>query len=86
MNYLHWKIDAPAQGATVVVTLKGVESDVLILDRMNFDRFRRGNSFQYFGGHYKRSPARLRIPSAGEWYAVVIPSLGGKIEASVQVL
>ncbi|MFI5036674.1 MAG: DUF1883 domain-containing protein [Acidimicrobiales bacterium] len=85
MNYLHWKVDAPAQGATAVVSLKGGESDVLVLDPSNFEGFRRGNSFKYFGGHYKRSPARLQFPSGGEWYVVVIPGPGGKVEASLQV-
>jgi hypothetical protein len=85
MNFLHWKIDT-TQEATAVVTLKGVESDVLVLDRTNFDRFRRGSSFQYFGGHYKRSPARLVIPSEGEWYVVVIPNAGERVEATLQVL
>lgn len=65
MNYLHWKVEAKSAGAAIV-KLSGVESDVLVLDRTNFDRFRRGSSYNYAGGHFKRSPARVPIPGKGE--------------------
>ena len=82
MEYIHWRVDATSAG-TAIIQLRGVECDVIILDRTNFDRFRRRSSYNYVGGHFKRSPARLPITGKGEWYVVVIPGPGGKVEASL---
>ena len=85
MRYLKWNLGyLPAQSA-VVVTLQGVESDVFLVDNSNLAAFERGGSFRYSGGHYRRSPARIGVPSAGTWNVVVVPS-AGRVTASVSVL
>ncbi len=64
-----------------MVTMNGVESDVVLVDYDNLSRFESGQSYRYEeGGHYKRSPARLTAPRTGDWYAVVRPR-GGRVKA-----
>jgi len=86
MKYLKFPINHQNAGAEVEVTLSGVESDVFLVDSANLSRFERLQQFSYVGGHYKRSPVRLRIPSSGTWTAVVVPGRGGTVTASVRVL
>ena len=85
VNFIHWKVDVE-KSCVAVVTLRGVECDVMILNRTNYERFRRGSSFEYRGGHYKRSPARLPLPDRGEWHVVVVPGQGGRVEATLAVI
>jgi hypothetical protein len=67
------------------VTLSGVESDEFLVDSLNLSAFERGGRFTYFGGHYKSSPVILRVPSAGTWSAVVVPT-SERVQASVRTL
>lgn len=85
MNYLKFDLHQQNSGAVVEVRLSGVESDVFLVDSGNLRSFEGGGRYQYYGGHYKASPVRLRIPTPGHWTAVVIPK-GGRVDASVRVL
>lgn len=84
MNFLHFNLGQQSAGVIVQTSLRGSESDVFLVDGTNFSRFKRGQSFKYTGGHFNQSPVTLRVPHAGSWTAVVIPS--GRVEASVKVL
>lgn len=84
MNYLHFNVGQQPAGAIVKTSLRGSESDVFLVDSSNFTRFKRGDSFKYTGGHYDQSPVTLRVPHAGHWTAVVVPS--GRVEAAVEVI
>ncbi|WP_167736442.1 DUF1883 domain-containing protein [Nocardioides sp. 1609] len=84
MNYLHFDVGNQQAGTVVQASLRGSESDVFLVDRTNFSKFKRGQSFKYTGGHYNRSPITLQVPQTGHWTAIVIPS--GRVEASVDVL
>jgi len=86
MEYIKFPLGRLAIGATVVVELRGVESDVFLVDDSNLHKLGRGDlsQLQGVGGHYKQSPVRLQVPSSGSWTAVVIP-IGGRVEASVSV-
>ena len=86
MNFLKFSLGYLSGGALVVTTLDGVESDVFLVDPSNLLDFERGRSFSYTGGHYKSSPVRLRVPTAGQWTAVVVPGVGGQVQASVEVV
>jgi hypothetical protein len=87
MNFLKFPLHHQVAGAVVQVTLSGVESDVFLVDEINLRQFeQRGSGFSYTGGHYKGSPVRLRVPSSGLWTAIVIPSPGGTVRASVRVI
>lgn len=84
MNYLHFNVGQQPAGAVVQTVLRGSESDVFLVDSINFAKFKRGDSFQYTGGHYNQSPVNLQVPHAGHWTAVVVPS--GRVQATVTVL
>lgn len=84
MNFLHFDLGQQTKGTVVRTTLRGSESDVFLVDSTNFSRFKRGQSFEYVGGHYDQSPVTLQVPRTAVWIAVVIPS--GRVEASVEVL
>jgi len=85
MNFLKFDLGQQNAGATAVVSLSGVESDVFLVDPMNLGSFERGQRFNYFGGHYKVRQVRLSVPTSGHWYVVVAPS-GGPVSASVEVI
>jgi hypothetical protein len=86
MSYLKFDLHHQDPGTMVEVSMSGMESNVYVVDDMNLRRLERGESFQHArgGGRYRRSPARMAIPSAGHWTAVVMP-IGGRVQASVKV-
>lgn len=86
MNFLKFSLGYLNSGAVVVTTLDGVESDVFLVDPSNLLDFEGGRSFRYTGGHYKSSPVRLQVPTSGHWTAVVVPGVGGRVQASVEVI
>lgn len=87
MNYLQSDLGHLETGALVDVTLRGTEANVMLLDLVNLGRYQRGQGFDYFGGHYTRSPARIAVPRAGHWHVVVdLGGAGGRVEASVNVV
>jgi hypothetical protein len=45
------------------------------MDDQNYSRYRRGQSFQHYGGFFKRLPAALGVPTSGHWNTVI--DLGG---------
>jgi hypothetical protein len=55
--------------SSIVVELRGNAANVLVMDRHNFQSYRRGGRFRYAGGFYNRSPAVFR-PGAGDWIGV----------------
>jgi hypothetical protein len=86
VNYLKFPLQYQSAGAAVEVTLRGVESDVFLVDASNLSNFESGRQFNYHGGHYKGSPVRLNVPTGGVWTAIVIPGQGGTVDASVRVI
>jgi hypothetical protein len=86
MPYIHYQFSSRGSG-TAIVHLTGVESDVVLFDRRNYDLFRQGASPSYrAGGHYTSSPARLPFASGGEWHIVIIPGWGGQVTAQVELV
>jgi hypothetical protein len=87
MQFLKIPLGQLVSGSVVEVVLRGVESDVYLADDSNVRRLERGDlsGFRGYGGHYKRSPVRLGVPTSGTWTVIVIP-IGGRVEASVRVI
>ena len=86
MRYLCAEIDTKA-GDLIQVRLEGNAANVLLLDHENYEKYHEGESFEYFGGYFTMSPATLRAPRAGHWYAVVdLAGEEGNVDVSVQVL
>lgn len=87
MNFLHTDLGTVGAGSVVVVELDGTEANVLLLDDANLQKYRRGETFQYHGGHFKRSPAKIAVPSTRRWHITVDLAGGtGRVAASVRVL
>ena len=84
MRFLHFPVQART-GRVFTVHLRGTEATVMLMDDLNFSRYRTGSSFRYFGGHFNRSPALLPpVPHDGHWNIVVDLGGGaGHVEATV---
>ena len=71
MKYLYYDLGEQQQDTCVVAHLRGSAANVILIDPVNFDRYRLGQLFQYTGGLQLRTPVRLRVPQTGHWYLVV---------------
>lgn len=86
MNFLQYDIRT-TPGSAVEVTLIGNAANVFLMDDNNFQNYRAGRPFKYYGGYFTRSPVILVPPSAGRWHVVVDLGGGpGHVNASVRVL
>lgn len=73
MEYLHYEFNA---GSDQMVEIQlDRQANVLLLDDMNYQCYRRGDSFRYHGGLAKKSPYFLALPRNGRWHLVI--DLGG---------
>ena len=87
MNFLHTDLRHRNRGDVVEMTLSGNAANVRLLDSSNFQRFRRGQRHQMYGGLARRSPVRLEIPRSGHWHLVVdMQGLSGQTRAGVRVI
>lgn len=73
MDFIHAREYLNA-GDTVIVDCSH-ECNVTVTDDLNFSNYRSGQQFRYHGGHYKRLPARVTVPSSGYWNVAL--DLGG---------
>lgn len=72
MKYLYYHLGETQPDSFVVAHLHGSAANVILLDPLNFDRYRFGQPFVYAGGgFFTRTPVRLRIPRAGHWLLVI---------------
>ncbi|WP_336937091.1 DUF1883 domain-containing protein [Acinetobacter modestus] len=51
------------------------QCNFMIMDDSNFARYKRRDSFNYFGGHFTHFPAQIAAPHTGNWNVVI--DLGG---------
>lgn len=85
MKFLQYELNTDP-GDVVRVTLDK-QANVLLLDALNFRKYKNGQSYHYHGGLAKRSPVDLVPPHAGNWYVVVDRGgYAGTVRVSVQVL
>lgn len=85
MNFLHSDFNGGPQDMALVQLSS--QANVMLLDDANFANYRRGRSFNYFGGWATTSPIRLQPPRQANWHVVVdLGGYGGQVRASVQVL
>lgn len=74
MRFLHDRVRLEA-GATLVVDLSRAGANVMLLDDRNFELYRRGLQFSYWGEYAQGTTASIVAPGRGEWNLVV--DLGG---------
>lgn len=87
MNFTHYDLGSLRGGETVEVTLSGTEANVRLMDDSNFRSFRAGRNHRYFGGHAKRSPVRIAVPSSGHWHVTVdLGGFGGNVKSGIRVI
>jgi hypothetical protein len=64
-------------GGDVVIVNCDHQCNVLVMDDSNFNAYRRGGRFQYYGGWRTHFPTQVGIPHSGNWN-VVIDLAGGR--------
>ncbi|TWH48537.1 DUF1883 domain-containing protein [Sporomusa sp. KB1] len=75
MDFVHYDLGHKSGGEIVTVTIDA-QSNVLLLDNINFSNYKQRRQFKYWGGLQKQSPVRLQIPHADRWNIVI--DLGGR--------
>lgn len=55
-------------GQVVRVTISGTEINLVLLDPLNKSQYLKFKPYNYFGGHFKGSPAQIVVPRDGHWY------------------
>ncbi len=58
---------------SVEVMLKNA-ADVFLVDSSNFQKYKSGRQFKYYGGHYTQTPVRISVSGNGRWYLIVLGS------------
>jgi hypothetical protein len=85
MRYLHYEFDA-GPNDIIEVTLDK-QANVILLDRINYQNFRAGRRYDYYGGLATQSPVRLSPPRQGHWYVVVhLGGYRGTVRASARLI
>ena len=84
MKFLHWDINAGPDN--VIQVELDQQANVLLMDDINFNCYRNGRSYRYFGGLAKQSPSTLVPPHSGHWHVVVdLGGYAGSVQASCSV-
>jgi hypothetical protein len=86
MNFIHYDLGQLGPGQVVEVSLN-IAANVQLLDPSNFNLYRSGASFKYFGGHQTSSPCRILVPTSGHWHlAIDLGGASGNLRSEVRVL
>jgi hypothetical protein len=84
-DFIDYDLGHQAGGNVVEVELD-TRANVQLVDSSNFQKYRRGGQYRYYGGQALRSPIRLEVPYAGHWHVVIDLGGGsGDVRSSVQV-
>lgn len=87
MNFQHYYLGFRNAGEIVQVDLSGNSANVQLMDSGNFQNYRSGRRYTYYGGHATRSPARIPIPRSGHWHvAIDLGGYAGQVRSSVTVI
>lgn len=84
-EHLHQRLSL--NGGDTVRVQCDTQCNIMLMSDSDYSAYKRGSSFHYAGGHFKRFPALLPAPHAGTWNLVM--DLGGgsaSIRYSVQVI
>lgn len=87
MKYTVYNLGNIEKGNIVEVTLKGNAANVLLLNSSNYNNYKNGRRYKYYGGYVKSSPYRIVVPSNGRWFVVInLGGYGGQVRSAVRVL
>ncbi|MBM9514870.1 DUF1883 domain-containing protein [Desulfogranum marinum] len=85
MKFTQYNLGYCKGGEIIEVTLKGSAANVRLMDSSNFNNFKSGRQHRYAGGLIKRSPYRVQVPRAGNWYITVdMAGLKGTVRSSIR--
>lgn len=62
---------ADSNGTLSVEVVLSHAADVFLVDSINFNKYKSGSTFKYFGGHYTKTPVRINVSGIGRWYLIV---------------
>jgi hypothetical protein len=85
MNYLHYEFDV-GPDRVIQVTLDK-QANTRLLDNSNYQNYRNGQQYRYYGGYATVSPVNLRAPYQGHWHLVIdLGGYPGTVTASIQIV
>jgi hypothetical protein len=86
MDFLHYDLNQLGGGDVIEVTLD-TAANVRLLDDLNFNGYRSGQQYTFFGGYVKQTPYKVRVPHGGHWHLVIdLGGYAGQVKSSVRVL
>lgn len=59
----------------IVIVNCSHQCNVMLMTDSNFQCYRTGRKFEYFGGFYQYFPVKIAVPHSGHWNVVI--DLGG---------
>lgn len=85
MNYLHYEFNLGSSNVVEVSLDK--QANVRLLDGPNFQNYRTGLKYTFYGGRATKSPAHLKPPHSGHWHLVIdLGGYAGTVKASVKII
>ncbi|MFB0515191.1 MAG: DUF1883 domain-containing protein [Candidatus Neomarinimicrobiota bacterium] len=85
MQYLHYSLNLGSRDV-VQVELQS-KAYVRLVNDENYEAYRTGENYRYYGGLAERSPANIKPPHKGHWHLCI--DLGGKdgdLKATVHII
>lgn len=87
MQFQHYNLGNLKGGEIVEVTLQGNAANVKLMDSSNFQNYKNGRKHTYYGGHVTRSPYKVSVPRAGNWYITIdLGGYNGRVKSGVRLL
>jgi len=77
MRFVHSR-EYLSEGDVVVVSCSH-QCNIKLMQDSDFSAYQRAGGHHYHGGHFKRLPARIAVPSSGYWNITI--DLGGSPSA-----
>ncbi|MCK9400656.1 MAG: DUF1883 domain-containing protein [Bacteroidales bacterium] len=85
MNYLHYEFSLTSNDVVEVTLDK--QANVRLLDSSNFQKYRSGQKYTFYGGGVTKSPVHIRPPHGGHWHVVIdLGGYAGTVNASVNII
>lgn len=86
MSYLEKRMFLDA--GDVVAVQCSHQVNVIVMDDLNYAKFRRGDSYRYLGGFFTHFPAHVQVSETKNWNVVISlpPGRRATIRASVSVV
>jgi hypothetical protein len=86
VDELHYKI-LTGPGDLIRVHLSGSAANVLVMDDLNYAGYQQGKTYNYYGGHYTRTPVIIKPGVYGQLNIVInLGGFAGSVRAVVQIV